>query len=187
MLGYIGKHVNIIDTLGLYVYQSRSYSVVLHVERNLESFLLKRGVSSWHDECLVQGISAALQHLSMKSVLIHTLSNISVLVQELGGAMRPLLSNFHLACRMQVALPWNDSQLKKFATKCLAPEIRCGKSLTQTLDVYSFGIVVQDVLNGCTLPPRVWQAFKMLVMKSVCDAEILHDVDALASMFLEGY
>ena len=188
MLRYIGKHGNIIDVLGLYVYQSRSYSVALHVERNLESFLLKGGVSSWHGECLVQGISAALQHLSMKSVLIHTLSNISVLVQELGGAMRPLLSNFHLACRMEVALSWNDSQSKKFATKFLAPEIiRCGESPTPTSNVYSFGIVVQDVMNCCTLPPRVRQPFKMLVMKSVGDAEIRHDIDALASMFLEGY
>ena len=187
MLRYLGKHVNIIDALGLYVYQNRSYSVVLHVEKNLEYFLLKGGVSGWQGECLVQGIRAALQHLSMKSVLIHTLSNISVLVQELGGVIRPLLSNFQLACRMEVALPWNDSQIKKFATKFLAPELRCGKSPTPTSDVYSFGIVVQDVLNCCTLRPRVQQAFKMLVMKSVCDAEIRRDIDALASMCLEGY
>ncbi|XP_066916223.1 uncharacterized protein [Clytia hemisphaerica] len=144
ILTFIGKHQNIVQTVGL-VHSDNCFSHVLDFESGLTletEIKEKFSVSFIEFKDHINGIADGLQHLFSRGVLHNYLTTSNILLR----GNTPVIMGFTFACREQCGKPNVQHVLQRFDNQShFAPELFKGSKISYSSDVYSFGLLLQKI------------------------------------------
>jgi len=113
---------------------------------------------------LAKDIASGMAHLHMENVLHCDLACRNLLVQKQSGTYLIKISDFGLARTSESGL-YDANQEAKFPIRWSAPEVLTARKLSRAADVWSFGVVLWEMLEG-KMP--FWEMSNSEVMLHVC-------------------
>eukprot|EP01132_Coremiostelium_polycephalum_P000377 gene377-475_t len=153
------RHPNIVQYIGASTHEGKHMIVTEFISGgDLHQFIKEKGVNSipWMTKLkLSLDIASAFSYLHSKKVIFRDLKAKNILVEEMGNTLRAKVIDFGFARILDISQDKN-AKLQGYLTICgsettMAPEVMVGTNYDDSCDVYSFGVLLLELICG----PRV--------------------------------
>ena len=152
--------VHIVKPLGVYFHDGVPFSMTNHLQYNARTLLKKHDFDINVAMNLIQDIAAGLSYIHSMSFL-HLSLHLSCCYFT--DTKTCVIGGFELACRLEVALPFNETVQKKL-NEYTDPEIMGGKCTpSMHNDVFSFGRLMYDVMQLCNFGEHGMNTYQRIV------------------------
>ncbi|GAM18822.1 hypothetical protein SAMD00019534_019970 [Acytostelium subglobosum LB1] len=150
------RHPNIVQFIGACNHDERYMIVTEYINSgDLHQFLKSKGQSlSWSTKIkLANDIASAFAFLHAKKVIFRDLKAKNVLVEEHGSTVRAKVCDFGFARIFDVTHQEKQDKQQGYLTICgsettMAPEVIIANKYDETCDVYSYGILLYEMMCG---------------------------------------
>ena len=141
-LKFLGKHINVIDALGLYSWETKFFSICTYCGDSLETSIKSHSWSYLDCRTVVMDLLSAMEFVHAADMLHNSLRPSCVYVDTNGITLNAVVGGFELACRQEVAMPWTPDQIKFLESEFTAPEVKSGTRPSKAADIYGFGAIL---------------------------------------------
>ncbi|XP_067117587.1 dual specificity testis-specific protein kinase 1 [Osmerus mordax] len=153
------RHPNILRFVGVCVHEGQLHALTEYINGgNLEQLLASEDYLSWASrEALALDISRGLQYLHSKGIFHRDLTSKNCLVRWEGSAWSAVVGDFGLAEKIpEYSEGTNQEPLAVVGSPYwMAPEMLRGELYNEKVDVFSYGIVLCEVIARVQADPDV--------------------------------
>jgi serine/threonine protein kinase len=149
-------HVNVVQFLG-YTTDPKLCIVTEFLDGNsMYSLLMKAGEISEHQvEVLCKGSAAGMWHLHSEGIVHRDLAARNVLLTRAGDCYTPKISDFGMSRKLEDDKEATEQSEGVVPLKWMSPEALREKKFSQKTDVWSYGIMLLEVVTRAEPYPKM--------------------------------
>ncbi|KAF2077730.1 hypothetical protein CYY_000977 [Polysphondylium violaceum] len=150
------RHPNIVQYIGACLNEGRYMIVTEYIKGgDLHQLLKERGVNAipWNVKMkLAFDVASAFSYLHSKKVIFRDLKAKNILIDEQGTTLRAKVCDFGFARILDISKDMNANK-EGYLTICgsettMAPEVIVGSNYNDSCDVYSYGVLLLELILG---------------------------------------